>query len=84
MFDIENHEKEILADGYKNKKIEIKYKWNQLNLLDMLYMLWTDCRRPLLHMSKCYICLEEKNQHISEFSIGYMMNPNLNTNKAFR
>ena len=35
MFDIDNHEKEILAVGYENKKIENKDKWNQLSLLDM-------------------------------------------------
>ena len=84
MFDIDNHEKQILAVGYKNKKIETKYKWNQLNILDVQSLLGTNCRRPLLHMSKSYIWLEEKNQRINEFSIGYMMNPNFNTNKAFR
>ena len=29
MFDIDNHEKEILSVGYKNKTIETKDKWNQ-------------------------------------------------------
>ena len=50
----------------------------------MQYMLGTNCRRSLLHMSKSYIWLEEKNQRINDLSIGYMMNPNLNTNNAFR
>ena len=35
-------------------------------------------------MAKRYIWLEETNQRINEFSIGYTMNPNLNINKAFR
>ena len=35
-------------------------------------------------MAKRFICIEETNQHINEFSIGYITNPNLNTNKAFR
>ena len=35
-------------------------------------------------MAKSYIWHEETNQRINEFSIGYMMNPNLNTHKAFR
>ena len=35
-------------------------------------------------MSKRYIWIEEKNQRINELSIGYMMNPNLNTNRDFR
>ena len=49
----------------------------------MKSLLGTNCRRPLLHMSKSYIWLEEKNQSINEFSIGYMMNTILNTYKAF-
>ena len=50
MFDIDNHEKDILAVGYKNKTIETKDKWNQINLLDMQSLLGTNCCRPLLHM----------------------------------
>ena len=50
----------------------------------MQSMLGTNCRIPLLHMAKSYICLEEKNQRVNEFSIGYMMNPNLHKNKSFR
>ena len=50
----------------------------------MQSMLWNNCRRPLLHMDKSYICLEETNECINQFSIGYTMNPNLNKNKAFK
>ena len=39
---------------------------------------------PLLHMSKSYIWLEETNKRINEFSIGYMMNPTLYRNRAFK
>ena len=35
MFDIENHEKEILSVGYTKKTIETKDKWNQINILDV-------------------------------------------------
>ena len=84
MFSIYNHEKGILAVGYKNKTIETKDKWNQINLLEIQSMLGTNCCGPLLHMANSYIWLEETNQRINEFSIGYIMNPNLNTNKAFR
>ena len=35
-------------------------------------------------MSKSYIWIEETNHRINEFSIGYMMNLNLNMNKVFR
>ena len=84
MFDIDHHEKEILAVGYKNKTIETKEKRNQINLIDIKYMLGTNHLLPLSHMAKNYICLEATNQRINEFSIGYTMNPNLNINKAFR
>ena len=47
-------------------------------------MLGTNHLLPLSHMAKNYICLEATNQRINEFSIGYMMNPNWNTNKYFR
>ena len=50
----------------------------------MQSLLGTNYRMPLLHMSKSYIWLEEKNQRIDEFSIGYMMSQNLNRNRAFR
>ena len=35
-------------------------------------------------MARGYIWLEEINQRINELYIGYMINPNLNMNKAFR
>ena len=38
---------------------------------------------PLFHMDKRYILLNEKKQRINEFTIGYMINPGLNVNKAF-
>ena len=84
LFNIDNHENEILAVNYKNKTIENKDKWNQLNLLDIKYMLGTNHFMPLSHMDKSYIWIEETNQRINEFSIGYMMNPNFHNNKAFR
>ena len=84
MFDIDHHEKEILAVGYKNKTIETKEKRNQINLIDIKYMLGTNHLLPLSHMAKNYICLEETNQRINEFSIGYMLNLNLSIDKAFK
>ena len=84
MSNIENHNNEILAVGYKNKTIENKDKWNQMNLLDMQSMLGTNWCMPLLHISKSYIWLEETNQRTNEFYIGYMMNPSFDKNKYFK
>ena len=47
-------------------------------------MLGANCRMPLLHISKNYIWLEETNQRINQFSIGYIMNPTLYKNRAFK
>ena len=84
LFNIEQYEKEILVVDYINEIIEIKDKWNQLNLLNMKSLLGANCHMHLLHMSKSYIWLEEKNQRINEFSIGYIMNPTLYRNRAFK
>ena len=47
-------------------------------------MLGTNHRLPLSNMARSYIWLEETNQRINYFSIGYMMNPTLYINKVFR
>ena len=65
------------------KKIETKDKWNQLNIIDIQSLLGTNHCLPLSHMAKSYIWIEEKNQRINEFSIGYTMNPNFHKNKVF-
>ena len=50
--------------------------------MDIQYLLGTNHCLPLSHIAKSYIWLEEKNKRINEFSIGYMMNPNLSMNKV--
>ena len=84
MFNNDNHEKDILAVSYKDKTIQTQDTWNKLNLMYIQYMLGTNHLLPLSHMAKSYIWLEEKNQLINEFSIGYTMNTNLSMNKAFK
>ena len=69
MFNNDNQEKEILSVGYKNKTVQTQDKQNQLNIMDMQSLLGTNHRLPLSHMAKSYICLEETNQSINEFSI---------------
>ena len=65
MFNIDNHENYILAVGYENKTIQTEYKWNQLNLMNIQYLLGTNHCVPLSHMAKSYIWLEETNQCIN-------------------
>ena len=48
------------------------------------YLLGTKHYLPLSHMDKSYIWLEETNQRINDFSIGYMKNPNFIIDKYFK
>ena len=84
MFNIDNHEKDVLAVGYEKKTIQTQDKCNQLNLMCIQYLLGTNHHLTISRMAKSYIWLEETNQRINQFSIGYMMNPNLSINKAFK
>ena len=52
--------------------------------MPMQSLLGGNHRQPLLHMAKSLIWVEEIKQRIHEFSIGYMINPTLNINKAFK
>ena len=50
----------------------------------MLSLLGADHRLPLFNMAKSYIYLNETKKRINKFIIGYIINTNLNINKAFR
>ena len=52
--------------------------------MNMQSLLGTNHLLPLFHMAKRFIWLEEIKERIKEFSIGYMIYPRLNINKAFR
>ena len=52
--------------------------------MDIQYLLGANHCLPLSHMDKIHICIEETNQRINKFSLGYIMNPNLSINKAFK
>ena len=50
----------------------------------MQSLLGTNHFLHLLHMAKSYIFLEKIKERINEFSIGYMINPDLYINKEFK
>ena len=50
----------------------------------MLSLLVANHRLFLFHMSKRFIWPNGTKQLIDEFTIGYIINPGLNVNKAFR
>ena len=52
--------------------------------MHMQSLLGTNHRLPLSHLAKIYIWLEEKKERINDFSIGYIIKPTLNINKAFK
>ena len=84
LFNIDEYENDLLAVDYINERIETKDKWNQMNILNVQSMLGANCLISLLHMSKICIWLEETKKRINEFSIGYMMNTTLYSNRDFK
>ena len=52
--------------------------------MPMLLLLGANNCLPLFHMDKRFIWLNETKQLINEFTIGYMINTDLNVNKDFR
>ena len=50
----------------------------------MLLLLGENHRLPLFNMAKRFIWINETKEYVKDFQIGYIMNPNLNINKAFR
>ena len=81
---IDIYEQDKLSVGNENQKIAVKEKWNRCNHITMLSLLGKNHRLPLFYMAKIFIWIEGKKQGIHKFSIGYMINPKLNINKAFR
>ena len=69
--------------GTRTKKLGTKID-GIIVIVCLCYHCWGANRRiPLFHMSKCFICLNEK-KIVNEFTIGYMINTVFNVNKAFR
>ena len=52
--------------------------------MPMLSLLGENHRLTLFHMAKRFIWINEEKKCINEFKTGYMINPGLNVNKAFR
>ena len=74
----------MIAVGNENKKIKNKYRLNYCHNMPMLSLLGANNFLPLFHMDNFFIWIEETEKRINEFAIGYMINPGLNVNKAFR
>ena len=51
----------MTTDDSVDKKIKEKVKWNQINLISMESVLGSNCRIPLLHMSKRKVFIEVTN-----------------------
>ena len=58
--------------------------WYYCHRMPMLSLLGVNHCLPVFHVSKSFIWINETKQRINEFIIGYMINPGLNVNKAFR
>ena len=46
------YDKTITSDDYEDNKIKAKVKWNQIKLISMESVYGSNCRIPLLHISK--------------------------------
>ena len=71
MSNIVRYEMNITSDNYINKEIETKDKWTQLYLLSMEFVLGSNFRISLLHMSKRKIIMKKK-ERMNEFSFAYI------------
>ena len=69
LFTIDNHGKDILSVGYQNKTIQTQDKWNNLNPMNIQYLLGTNHLLPLSHMAKSYIWLEETKNVLMSFQL---------------
>ena len=73
----------MIVVGKEDKKNK-KYRWNYCHNMPMLSLLGANYRLPLFHIAKRFIWLNEAKKRTNKFTIGYMINPGLNDNKAFR
>ena len=56
----------------------------KMNVIPLLPLLGVNHRQPVLHIYKILVYLYTTNKRINQFAIGYMINPTLHSNKAFR
>ena len=69
---------------WKKNKINNDDKWNYCHHFTLLKFLGVNHRLPLFHMSENFVYLNNTEEHINEFTIGYMANPTLHVNKVFK
>ena len=74
----------MIEVGNDNKKIKNKVIWNYFNHMPMLSLLGDKHCLPLFHIAKRFIWINETKQRMNDFTIGYMITPESNVNKAFR
>ena len=74
----------MIAVGKENKKIKNKDRWNCCHRISMLSLLEENHRLPLFHMAERFIWFNETKKRITEFTIGYMVNPGVNVRTIFR
>ena len=74
----------MISVGNRNKKNKNKDRWNYCHHMPMLQLLGANNRLPLFHMAEHFIQMNVSKQRMNDFTIGYMINPGLNVNKALR
>ena len=74
----------MIEVGNENKKIRNKDRCNYFHNMPMLSLLGENHRLPLFHTDKHFIWINETKKRIHEFTIRYIINTGLNTNKTFK
>ena len=68
--------------GKRKKKYQAKID-GKFDIIPLFLLLGVNHCQPILHISKIFVCLYTKYEHINPFSIGYIINPTLHVDKVF-
>ena len=74
----------MIAVVKENKKNKNKERCNYRHHMPMLSFLGANSCLLLFQMAKSFIWINETKKRFNKFTIGYMINPVLYVNKAFR
>ena len=66
------------------KKNTTQRQMGKIDAIQLFLLLGVNHRQPLIHIYKILVYLYTTEKQISQFSIGYMVNPKIHVNKVFR
>ena len=78
------YEQEIIEVGNDNEKMKNKDTWNYCHHMPIFKLLGANNRLPLINMARIFIWIEETEELINSFEIGYIFSKSLHANKSFK